>query len=91
MCRALAVKGRVYVQCICSSWLPLKFGDCLIACSVMAGISIGSAGSGNPICKRDGGSSTCSVWEVFRFCQACRTFQDFQSSHFVWPEFQIFG
>ena len=64
MCRALAVKGRVYVQCICSSWLPLKFGDCLIACSVMAGISIGSAGSGNPICKRDGGSSTCSVREV---------------------------
>ena len=32
--------------------------------SVMAGISIGSAGSGNPICKRDGGSSTCSVREV---------------------------
>ena len=28
------------------------------------GTPAGSAGSGNPICKRDGGSSTCSVREV---------------------------
>ena len=28
------------------------------------GTPAGSAGSGNPICKRDGGSSTCSVQEV---------------------------
>ena len=28
------------------------------------GTPAGSAGSSNPICKRDGGSSTCSVREV---------------------------
>ena len=59
----------------CGSWLPRKFGDCLIACSVTlafplasylltpacVGTPAGSAGSGNPIRKRDSGSNTCSV------------------------------
>ena len=50
MCGALVVRangqclesgGCMFSACTCSSWLPLKFGDCLIACSVTAGISTG--------------------------------------------------
>ena len=86
MCGAHAVRangqclerGRcTFSACTCSSWLPLKFGDCsLIACSVTAGISTGiipafvgtpaaSAGSESPIYMRAGGFTTCSVDVLF--------------------------
>ena len=54
MCGALAVRAKGSTGSVwrggggggctfsaCGSWLPRKFGDCLIACSVAAGISTG--------------------------------------------------
>ena len=50
----------------CSSWLVVRGLASLLASYLMTpacvqGTPAGSAGSGNPICKRAGGSTTCSV------------------------------
>ena len=59
-----AVKGAG-IRTVCSSWLVVRGLASPLASYLLTPACVGtpaaSAGSGNPICKRAGGSTACSV------------------------------
>ena len=58
-------EGQVYAQYVYSSWLVVQGLASPLASYLLTPACVGTpacnAGSGNPICKRAGGSTNCSV------------------------------